>query len=508
MWAADSFEANIVMKSLYPQAFESAIAIANRVKRGTLKASDVLSAQIERIQKHDQAINAVVVRDFDQARLAAERIDRIVQRGSERQKQALGPLAGVPITVKESYDLAGLPSTFGRVEMRANIAQSDALMVSRLKQAGAIVMGKTNVPVRLSDWQSFNPIYGTTNNPYDLTRVPGGSSGGGAAALAAGFSFLELGSDIGGSIRGPAHFCGVFGHKPSIGVLSGEGHALPDALATADLVAYGPLARHARDLKLSFDVALGEDLAGYGLVKPAARLARPSGWRVALLSDAKTCPVDREIVKGLEALGDRLEKLGMKVQRKGPPIELEHLHKLYIRLLRAATSRGLSDQAFKEQAEVAEAYRHGTRQERKGYDYYAWMVQANTMTHREWLQAHEERMAMARTWAAWFEEVDVLLCPVASMPAFHHMQSGERWERMIAVNGQQQPSTQTMFWAGMSTLCGLPGTAVPAGQTAKGLPFGVQVIGPRDGDRITLAFAELLEKYAGCQFQPPPAFTS
>jgi amidase len=136
------------------------------------------------------------------------------------------------------------------------------------------------------------------------------------------------------------------------------------------------------------------------------------------------------------------------------------------------------------------------------------MVQANTMTHREWLQAHEERMAMARTWAAWFDEVDVLLCPVASMPAFHHMQSGERWERMIAVNGQQQPSTQTMFWAGMSTLCGLPGTAVPAGQTAKGLPFGVQVIGPRDGDRITLAFAELLEKYAGCQFQPPPAFAS
>jgi amidase len=165
-------------------------------------------------------------------------------------------------------------------------------------------------------------------------------------------------------------------------VLSGEGHALPDALATADLVAYGPLARNARDLKLSFDIALGEDLAGYGLVKPAARLARPSGWRVALLSDAKTCPVDREIVKGLEALGDRLEKLGMKVQRKGPPIELEHLHKLYIRLLRAATSRGLSDQAFKEQAEVAEAYRHGTRQERKGYDYYAWMVQANTMTQR------------------------------------------------------------------------------------------------------------------------------
>ncbi|NDE45281.1 MAG: hypothetical protein EB006_04470, partial [Betaproteobacteria bacterium] len=164
-----------------------------RVKRGTLKASDLLAAQIERIQKYDQAVNAVVVRDFDEARREAERMDRIVQHGSERQKQMLGPLAGVPITVKESYDLKGLPSTFGRVEMRANIAQSDALMVSRLKQAGAIVMGKTNVPVRLSDWQSFNPIYGTTNNPYDLTRVPGGSSGGGAAALAAGFSFLELG---------------------------------------------------------------------------------------------------------------------------------------------------------------------------------------------------------------------------------------------------------------------------------------------------------------------------
>jgi len=506
LWAAASLKGRIVTKSSYPQAFESAIAIGNRVKRGTLKASDLLAAQIERIQKYDQAVNAVVVRDFDEARREAERMDRIVQHGSERQKQMLGPLAGVPITVKESYDLKGLPSTFGRVEMRANIAQSDALMVSRLKQAGAIVMGKTNVPVRLSDWQSFNPIYGTTNNPYDLTRVPGGSSGGGAAALAAGFSFLELGSDIGGSIRGPAHFCGVFGHKPSIGVLSGAGHALPDALATADLVAYGPLARQARDLRLAFDLALGDDVSRHSLLSPATRLSKPSGWRVALLSDAKTCPVDREIVKGLEALGDRLENLGVKLQREGPPIELGQLHRLYIRMLRAATSRGLSDQVFKEQAEVAEAYRQGIRQEKKGYDYYAWMVQANTMSHREWLQAHEQRMALGRVWAAWFEDVDVLLCPVASMPAFHHRQSGERWERMIPVNGQQQPSTQTMFWAGMSTLCGLPGTAVPAGQTAEGLPYGVQVIGPRDGDWITLAFAELLEKHADCGFKPPKDF--
>ena len=488
------------------QAFESAFSIASRVKRGKTKARELLEIQIDRIQKHDSAINAVVVRDFDRARIEADRIDRMLQSGSERQRQSLGPLAGVPITVKESYDLAGLPSTFGRVDMRHNIAKDDAYLVKRLKAAGAVVMGKTNVPVRLADWQSFNPIYGTSNNPFDLERVPGGSSGGAAAALAAGLSYLELGSDIGGSIRGPAHFCGVFGHKPSIGMLSGQGHALPDALASADLVAYGPLARYATDLSLSFDLLLGDDAARQGLRPLPSRLRAPSGWRVALLSDAKTCPVDQEIVQGLEALGDRLALLGMEVKRQAPPIDLDHLHRLYIRMLRAATSRSLSDEAFQAQSELAEAYRKGIQRERKGYDYHAWMVQANTMSHREWLQAHEARMAMARQWADWFEGVDVLLCPVASMPAFKHMQTGERWERMIPVNRQQQPSTQTMFWAGIATLCGLPGTAVPLAQSSAGLPFGVQVVGPRDGDRITLAFAELLEKHAACRFLAPRAF--
>ncbi|NCU98375.1 MAG: amidase, partial [Betaproteobacteria bacterium] len=476
------------------------------IRRGKLKARDALEAQIERIHSHDGAINAVVVRDFDHARQQADRIDRIIQRGSERQKQSLGPLCGVPITVKESYDLSGHPSTFGRVDMRNNIAGDDALMVKRLKAAGAVVMGKTNVPVRLSDWQSFNPIYGTTNNPFDLQRVPGGSSGGGAAALAAGLSFLELGSDIGGSIRGPAHFCGVFGHKPSIGMLSGAGHALPEAKASADLVAYGPLARYAADLDVSFELLLDQDASRHSLKPLPARLAKASGWRVALLSDAKTCPVDRDIVQGLEALGDRLEQIGVQLIRQGPPLDLDDVHRLYIRMLRAATSRSLSDREFDEQSKIAQAYRKGLRREREGYDYYAWMVQANTMSHREWLQAHEARIAMAHRWASWFDSVDVLLCPVASMPAFKHMQSGERWERMIPVNGEPQPSTQTMFWAGMATLCGLPGTAVPAGQTAQGLPYGVQVIGPRDGDRITLAFSALLEKRAGCQFAAPSAF--
>lgn len=488
------------------QAFASALTIASQVRRGKLSAREVLEAQIDRIEKHDGAVNAVVIRDFDRARVEADRIDRIVQSGSERQRQSLGELAGVPITVKESFDLAGLPSTFGRVDMRHNIASNDALMVRRLKAQGAVVMGKTNVPVRLSDWQSFNPIYGTTNNPYDLERVPGGSSGGAAAALSAGLTYLELGSDIGGSIRGPAHFCGVFGHKPSIGLLSGQGHALPDALAGGDLVAYGPLARYATDLSLSFEILLGDDAAQHGLMPLPSRLRKPAAWRVALISDAKTCRVDHDIVQGLEALGDRLSKLGIEVIREGPPIDLDQLHRLYIRMLRAATSRSLSDEAFQAQSEVAEAYRKGLRQEKGSYDYYAWMVQANTMSHREWLQAHESRMAMARVWQDWFEGIDLLLSPVASMPAFKHMQSGERWERMIPVNRQKQPSTQTMFWAGVATLCGLPATAVPLGQTPAGLPFGVQLIGPRNGDRLTLAFAELLEKHAECRFLAPRSF--
>ena len=203
-----------------------------------------------------------------------------VERGRKRARQAdaalakgevWGPLHGVPMTIKESYNVAGLPTTNGRPEMKDNIAERDALAVERLKAAGVVLFGKTNVPINLADFQSYNEVYGTTNSPWDVERVPGGSSGGSAAALAAGLCGFEFGSDIGGSIRNPSHFCGVFGHKPTWGLIPPRGHALPGHLVQPDLSVVGPLARGAADLETGVLAMAGPDeLDGSDLTRLAA----------------------------------------------------------------------------------------------------------------------------------------------------------------------------------------------------------------------------------------------
>ena len=282
-----------------------ATALVEAVARGRVSALELADAAIARIEARDGAINAVVVRDFDRAREAAKAADAAIARGER------GPLLGVPMTVNEANWVAGLPTSWGMEHWKDWTAPVDGIGIARLKAAGAIILGKTNVPPMLSDFQSNNPVYGRTNNPWDLTRTPGGSSGGGGAALAAGMVPLEFGSDIGGSIRIPAGFCGVYGHKPSYGVVPLRGHTPPglDGVDIA-LAVIGPMARTAADLDLALGVLAGPDdseAAAYSLAFRAPRHERLADHRVLILDQHPLAVTDDEIVGALNGLGDRLE---------------------------------------------------------------------------------------------------------------------------------------------------------------------------------------------------------
>src|SRR5262245_7887190 len=257
--------------------FRSATQLATAIRAKKIGCLELLDLYLARVEKYDSALNAIVVRDFDRARLRAKALDRA--RGTR------GPLHGVPVTIKESYDVAGQPTTWGDPKYKGHIAKCNALVVDRMLEAGAVLFGKTNVPLHLSDWQTFNAIYGTTNNPWDMARAPGGSSGGSAVALAAGLTGLEAGSDIGSSIRNPAHFCGVYGHKPTWGIVPRHGQALPWQQAPVDIDVVGPLGRSSDDLMLALSVMAGPDAieaAGWHL-----ELARP---RRKHLRDVKGAP--------------------------------------------------------------------------------------------------------------------------------------------------------------------------------------------------------------------------
>jgi amidase len=377
------------------------------------------------------------------------------------------------------------------------------VVVDRLLAAGVVLFGKTNVPLYLADWQSFNAIYGTTNNPWDVSRAPGGSSGGSAAALAAGLTGLEAGSDIGSSIRNPAHFCGVYGHKPTWGIVPRTGQALPWQTAPVDIDVVGPLARSADDLRIALGVMAGpEDIeaAGWQLRLRPAGHKRLRDFRVAVMLDAPGIAVDHAVQARLQALADFLGRQRAKVDdRARPAIDTGEAFAVYVTLLRSATSDRQNDAEFERNQQIARALAPGDE------SYYARATRAAVLPHRDWLAANETRHRMRLAWTEFFATFDLLLCPVAGTAAFPHDQGGERHTRTVEVNGQPVPVTDHLFWAGYSGAFYLPSTAAPCGFTAAGLPVGVQVVGPPYGDLTTLAFAQLLEReFQG--FVPPPGY--
>ncbi len=481
-------------------ALRSATALAAAIRAREIGCRELLEHYIARGERHNPALNAIIVTDLKNARQRADAADGALARG-----ETWGVLHGLPMTVKELFDVVGMPTTWGLTELKDNLPPANALAVDRLLAAGAVIFGKTNVPVLLADSQSYNPVYGTTNNPWDPSLTPGGSSGGAAAALASGLTGLEIGSDIGGSIRNPAHYCGVWGHKPTWGIAPPRGQSLPGIVSASDISVIGPLARSAEDLGLALDIIAGPDpieAAGWRLELAEPRGNALSDYRIAVMLDDPNCEVDREVQDLLQKLVDFLAGQGVRVSdRARPDIDTAELHAVYIKLLRAATSRRLTQEIFQSHVERARGL------DPSDQSYFARMMRGVTLTHRDWLTGNEERHRLRLKWAEFFRDYDLLLCPVTAGAAYphDHDNEGERWKRMIQINGKPAPTINDLFWAGLCGLVYLPATVAPAGLTTKGLPVGVQIIGPQYGDKSCIAFAGLLERaYRG--FVAPPNF--
>jgi amidase len=479
-------------------AFWPAKRLASHLRRRKIGCLELLEHYLKRVERHNPRLNAIIATDFDNAKKRARAADRALAKGD-----VWGPLHGVPMTLKESYDVVGMPTTWGVPEFKDNIATKNALAVDRLLATGAVLFGKTNVPWMLQDWQSFNEIYGTTNNPWDLTRAPGGSSGGSAAALAAGLTGIDAGSDIGASIRNPAHFCGIYGHKPTYGICPPRGHALPGRVAAADISVIGPLARSADDLDIALAAMAGPDdieSASLRLTLAAPKKKRLRDYKVALVLDDVNAEVDRSVQERLQALADFLRQNKTKVDESArPDFDSVQQHRIYVALLRAATSGRQSEAQFERSVATARTLRADDD------SYFARMTRANTMSHREWLAYDEERHRIRLKWAAFFKEYDLLLCPTASTPACPHDHKGERWERTIVVNGKPVSSVDQLFWASYASLAYLPASAAPIGFSKEGLPIGVQIIGPQYHDRTCIAFAGMIEReFQG--FVAPPGY--
>ena len=481
------------MSSCYWSAIEMAKAIA----AGNVSALEALDVCIERVERYDAELNAVCNRVDERARRRAETLDRATAR-----RETWGPLHGVPMTVKEGYDLVGTPTTWGRPDHADNFPGVDADAVRRLERAGAVVFGKTNVPTDLRDWQSENPLYGRTVNPWDPDRTPGGSSGGSAVALAAGYTFLEAGSDIGGSLRNPAHFCGVCAHKPSYGIVPTQGHTLGDELVASDISVCGPMARGVNDLALGLDImtgVVGPDATAWRLELPAARRQRLEYFRIAVIPESPVCVVEDEIKQALFALADQCEAGGARVDRKAElPVDGALAHSIYVQLLRAVMAPSLDDAEFEtEQTKVGQLGAHDT-------SYRAQVSRALTQTYREWHYAAKERVRMQRAWANFFESYDGLLIPAAPTTAWAH-DTADRFDRVIQVDEQTIGYYDELFWAGLTGVVYLPSTVIPMGRDSQGLPMGVQIVGPYLEDRTTIALARHIEALAG-GFVPPPGY--
>ena len=478
-------------------AFRTASELAGMIQRREIGCEELLDHYLDRVERFNPTLNAIVVLDADGARERAREADAALARG-----EVWGPLHGVPMTIKESYNVAGTPTTWGFPDLEKNIAAEDALSVQRLKSAGVVLFGKTNVPLGLADFQSYNDVYGTTSNPWDTDRIPGGSSGGSAAALAAGMTGFESGSDIGGSIRNPAHYCGVFGHKPTWGLLPPRGHAMPGVLAQPDLSVIGPLGRGASDLELGVNAMAGPDeiqSAGYEL-----RLRRPehrdlAGFRIACWTDHEMAPVSAETRKRVTAVAEAVSAAGGQADfDAAPDCDITAGFETYQTLLQAVMmSRQPQDVYDRLQRQVAEL---DPNDESEG----AQTLRRQVASFRDYVAANEARTHLRWAWHAFFQRYDALIAPIMSTPAFPH-DHRPFGERTLTVDNSEEPYFAQVFWAGIAICSYLPSTVIPTGPDGDGLPIGVQIIGPEYGDLKTIGLAKLLEA-EGFAFTPPPGY--
>jgi amidase len=474
--------------------FATATAMLDALRGRNISAVELLEMHLAQIARRNPGLNAIITPDYENARRTAERADATRARGDD------SALLGLPMTIKDCIDVAGLPGTAGVPEFAERRPTNDAPVVARVRAAGAAIIGKTNVPPWAGDWQADNPIFGRTNNPWDLERTPGGSTGGGAAALAAGMIPLELGSDIGGSIRVPAAFCGVYGHRPSDSAIPRSGHFPGAPLPNAAIVmgVQGPLARSAEDLRLAFDVVAGPDVgedAGYQLAIRPARHERLADYRVAVLPPLDWMPVDPEIMAAQDDLATRLRASGVHVEQTQPDFDLRAYHGLYRSLLSVIDTLAMPAE---ERQQEATAMRVG------GDAFEIAAADGMTATAANLVIWFERRERYRAAWRAFFRAWDILLTPVFITPAFPHM-TGPFPGRTLAIDGAAVPYSRGLVYPSLATLAGQPATAFPTGQTKAGLPIGLQAIGPYLEDYTPMHFTALIAQEWG-GFVPPPIY--
>jgi amidase len=455
-----------------------------------VSARELLDAHVARHEALAAKVNAVVATDLERARKDAQAIDDARTKGA-----SVGALAGLPMTIKDGYDVAGLPATAGFPPFANRDTNcADAELVARARGAGAVIWGKTNVPLMLGDWQSYNAIYGTTNNPYDVTRVPGGSSGGAAAALAVGVTPLEIGSDIGGSLRTPANFCGVCALKPTWGVLPMRGHVPPPPGidANADLGVGGPMARNVDDLKLLWSVLNRT---------PEAAPQPARGARIAVWDEDALLPLGRDAKDAVARAADALARRGAKIERVKAPVDTRELLVNYIWLLLSIIGAGFPESVLNEMAATRDADLKAFAATRDPWSRELSRL-ATTARANEVLEAQRTRQALKDRITGFFAQYDAILMPITPVTAFKHDHSEPFGARRLEMDASTI-SYSTMFgWIALATALHLPSLAVPAGRSKAGMPVGVQIVGRLNGEDRLFDYAAAVEGELG-GFSPP-----
>jgi len=467
--------------------YSSLVELAANIRLRKISPVALVEAHLARIARLNPTLNAYIHVDAEGARQQAEVAEAAL--GSRPGADSLGPLHGVPLSLKSSIDVAGWPCECGSALRKGYIPTEDAALVARLRAAGAILLGNTNVPEFLMAYETDNILYGRTNNPWDLSRTPGGSSGGEAAAIAAGLSAGGVGSDGGGSIRIPSHYVGICGLKPTPGRVPGTSHYPASAGPFAELGVVGPMARSIVDVAQLFEV-----MAGYDIGDPASAPVPLRRWsdeeigklRIAYFEDDGATPVTPETAAAVCQAADALREQGFEVE-SWQPQNLDRVWQLWWNLFGPGVQMAMSPTIEGREGELSPMLR-------------AW--RENVLKHplldgRDWLNTMVGRDALREKMLRQMERFPILLCPVCAIPAFHH------GERTFTVQGQKVNYLKAMSYSQWFNLLGFPGAVVPAGRSPEGLPIGVQIVGRAWEDEAVLAVAAKIEAATGGFRRPP-----
>jgi len=478
--------------------FRPATELAASIKAGAVSSEELLGAYLDRIERLNSRVNAVISLDIPAARERAKEADQALHRGED-----WGPLHGVPMTLKDSFDVVGMPSTWGVPDLKDHYPAKNAPVADKFLDAGAVIFGKTNIAAYHIGLLTQNEVYGATSNPWDLTRSPGGSSGGAGAAVAAGLSSLDLGVDFSSGIRNIAHFCGLFAHKPTYGITNLMGTVLPGLGAKPDLAVIGPLARSVEDLRLALSLIIGpdpEDAVAWSLTLPPPRQKDVKGLRVALMTEHPHFTVEDAVKGQVEAAADFLARRGAIVDDTARPgFDMREAFRVFMGLLTIPLAVRKQDEQFWTRLSHMTQFLSGTGNEGEAKD------QSEMFSHANWMALDNARRMVHVAWAEFFKDFDVLLTPPAPGTAMPH-ETGKNWhERNLQVGGRPLSVAEATMWGAIATLGNLPTTVAPAGISQAGLPVGVQITGPIYGDLTCLEVAAYLERnFQG--FVAPPGW--